>query len=127
MNGVKITAYYTSVTAGGQSVYNTRTGGTTYTPGKLTKSQITEFKKNIQKYKTKAAEQMMFYLNRGGFYYGADLWRWTVKQRTDQIALLVNLTFEDTYNEGKVLFMKRIYKMGLLDREAYIVKPYGII
>ena len=104
--------------------------------GRLVTYPLTD--KTIQQFKTVMApayiknelpRQIRPMLSRAGFIYGADLYSKPTYQVTGsrtKITAFLRITFEDTNNEGKAIFTKKVFNTGLLN-SGRIVKQYGTI
>lgn len=90
------------------------------TAGDLAAFMVTQY----DKFKADIIRTIRPMLQRAGFVYGSDLWKFRVKLNPYSIVVWVTLKFEDTNNEGKTRFMSMIKKTGLLEYSD-IIKSYG--
>jgi len=65
-------------------------------------------------------------LNRAGFEFDTRLWDWDVEIDDYQVSAIVKMTFVDTNNEGKAVFMRMLDKLGIQFWDsANVIKPYS--
>lgn len=125
---IQITALTLNATAG---TYNASTRQNRSAIYPLSQAAIDRFKKvEAPAYiKNELPRQIKPMLYKAGFIYGADLYSkptYSLNGSRTQIAALIRITFEDTNNEGKTEFTKKVFRTGLLN-SGKIVKQYGTI